>query len=95
VELCRKGLKSANVKTMMFIFIVEFGFSMMAIIIGYEAQSTPFPWGVELNIWLVLFVAFWTSCNCDLSSLGHSLNYNSLEATQAEMLGFIFDFNFI
>jgi hypothetical protein len=35
---------------MMFVFIVELGFSMMAIIVGYEAQSTPFPWSIELNI---------------------------------------------
>jgi hypothetical protein len=27
----------------MFIFIVELGFSVMAIIVGYEAQSTPSP----------------------------------------------------
>jgi hypothetical protein len=33
----------------MFIFIVKLGFPVMAIIIGYEAQSTPFPWSIELN----------------------------------------------
>jgi hypothetical protein len=33
----------------MFIFIVELGFLAMAIIINYEAQSTPFPWNIELN----------------------------------------------
>jgi len=37
-------------KMTMFVFIVELGFPMMAIIIGYEAQSTPFPWSIELNI---------------------------------------------
>jgi len=31
----------------MFVFIVELGFPMMAIIIGYEAQSIPFPWNIE------------------------------------------------
>jgi hypothetical protein len=41
VELHQKGLKSINVKTMMFVFIVELGFPMMAIIIGYEAQINP------------------------------------------------------
>jgi hypothetical protein len=43
VELRQKGLKSVNVKMTMFVFIVELGFPMMAIIIGYEAPSTPFP----------------------------------------------------
>jgi hypothetical protein len=33
----------------MFVFIVEFGFPMMAIIVGYEAPSTPFPWNIESN----------------------------------------------
>jgi hypothetical protein len=30
-------MKSVNVKMMMFVFIVELGFLVMAIIIGYEA----------------------------------------------------------
>jgi hypothetical protein len=34
---------------MMFVFIVELGFSVMAIIVGYEAQLTPLPWSIELN----------------------------------------------
>jgi predicted secreted protein len=45
----QKGLKRVNVKTTMFVFIIELGFSMMAIITGYEAQSIPFPWSIELN----------------------------------------------
>jgi hypothetical protein len=49
VELRLKGLKSVNVKMMMFIFIVELGFLVMAIIVGYEAPSTPFPWNIEPN----------------------------------------------
>jgi len=49
VELHQKGLKSVNVKTTMFVFIVELGFSMMAIIVGCEAQSIPFPWSIKLN----------------------------------------------
>jgi hypothetical protein len=28
---------------MMFGFIIKLGFSVMAIIVGYKAQSTPFP----------------------------------------------------
>jgi hypothetical protein len=32
-----------------FVFIVELGFPVMAIIIGCEAQSTPFPWSIESN----------------------------------------------
>jgi len=42
MELRQKGFKSVNVKLMMFILIVELGFSVMAITIGYEAQSTHF-----------------------------------------------------
>jgi hypothetical protein len=42
-ESRQKGLKSVNVKMMMFVFTIELGFSVMAIIVGYEAQSTPFP----------------------------------------------------
>jgi hypothetical protein len=48
-ESHQKRSKSANVKTTMFVFIVELGFPTMAIIIGCEAQSTPFPWSIELN----------------------------------------------
>jgi hypothetical protein len=33
----------------MFIFIVELEFPVMAIIVGYEAQSTLFPWSIKLN----------------------------------------------
>jgi hypothetical protein len=58
VELRQKGLKSANVKMTMFVFIVKLGFLMTTIIVGYEAQSTPFPWSVELNTWLTLFITF-------------------------------------
>jgi hypothetical protein len=49
VEPRHKGLKSVNVKMMMFVFIVKLGFSVMAIIVGYKAQSTPFPWSIEPN----------------------------------------------
>jgi hypothetical protein len=56
--LRQKGLKSVNVKMTMFIFIVELGFSVMAIIIGYEAQSTPFPWSIEPYTSLASFVKF-------------------------------------
>jgi hypothetical protein len=49
VEARQKGVKSVNVKMMMFIFIVELGFLVMAIIVGCEAQSTPFPWSIEPN----------------------------------------------
>jgi hypothetical protein len=47
VELRQKGSKNVSVKMMMFIFTIELGFLMMAIIIGYEAQSTPFPWSIK------------------------------------------------
>jgi hypothetical protein len=49
MELHQKGFKSVNVKTMMFVFILKLGFPVMAIIIGYEAQSTPFPWNIKSN----------------------------------------------
>jgi hypothetical protein len=45
----QKGLKNVNVKMTMFIFIVELGFLVMAIIVGYKAQSTPFPWSIKPN----------------------------------------------
>jgi hypothetical protein len=45
----QKGLKNVNVKMMMFVFIVELGFPVMAIIVGYEAPSTLFPWSIEPN----------------------------------------------
>ncbi len=44
-----KSLKSVNVKMTMFVFIVKLGFPVMAIIVGYEAPSTPFPWSIEPN----------------------------------------------
>ncbi len=86
MELRRKGLKSANVKTMMFVFIIELGFPVTAIIVSYETQSTPFPWSVKPNIWLAPFITFWTSSSWDLSFLSRSLNYNSFEASQTKML---------
>jgi hypothetical protein len=49
VDLRQKGLKNVNVKMTMFIFIIELGFPVMAIIIGYEAPSTPFLWSIKPN----------------------------------------------
>jgi hypothetical protein len=49
MESRQKGLKSVNVKMTMFVFIVELGFLVMAIIVGCEAQSTFFPWSIESN----------------------------------------------
>jgi hypothetical protein len=49
VEPRQKGLKNDNVKMTMFVFIVKLEFLVMAIIIGYEAPSTPFPWSIEPN----------------------------------------------
>jgi hypothetical protein len=42
----------------MFVFIIELGFPMMAIIVCYEAQSTPFPWSIEPNTSLAPFIKF-------------------------------------
>jgi len=58
MEPRQKRLKSVNAKMMMSVSIVERGFSMMAIIIGYEGQSTPFPWNTEPSTSLAPFVAF-------------------------------------
>jgi hypothetical protein len=58
VEPRHKGLKSVNAKMMMSISIVEHGFPVMAIIVGYEGRSTPFPWSIEPSTSLAPFVAF-------------------------------------
>jgi len=58
MEPHEKGLKSVNAKMMMSISIVERGFLVMAIIVGYEGQSTPFPWSTEPSTSLAPFVAF-------------------------------------
>jgi hypothetical protein len=42
VEPHQKGLKIVNVKTTMFVFIVELEFLVMAIIVGCEANQSPF-----------------------------------------------------
>jgi hypothetical protein len=44
-----KRFESVNVKMMMFVFIIKLGFLVMAIIVGYNTQSTPFPWNIEPN----------------------------------------------
>jgi hypothetical protein len=58
VEPRQKGLKSVNAKMMMSVSIIERGFPVMAIIIGYEGQSTPFPLSIEPSTSLALSVAF-------------------------------------
>jgi hypothetical protein len=58
VKSRQKGLKSVNAKMMMSISIVERGFPVMAIIVGYKGQSTPFPWSTEPSTLLTPFVAF-------------------------------------
>jgi hypothetical protein len=57
VEPRQQGLKSANAKMMMSVSIVEHGFPVMAIIVGYEARSTHFPWSIELSTSFAPFVA--------------------------------------
>jgi hypothetical protein len=49
VERRQKGFLNVNVKMTMFVFIVKLGFAVMAIIVSYEAQSTPFPWSIKPN----------------------------------------------
>jgi hypothetical protein len=56
-ELRQKGLKNVNAKMMMSVSIVERGFPVMAITVGYEAQLTPFPWNIEPSTSLAPFVA--------------------------------------
>jgi hypothetical protein len=58
MEPRQKGLKSVNAKTMMSVSIVERGFPVMAIIVGYKGRSTPFPWSTEPSTSLAPFVAF-------------------------------------
>jgi hypothetical protein len=58
VEPRQKGLKSVNAKMMMSVSIIERGFPVMAIIVGYEGQSTPFPWSTKPSTSLAPFVAF-------------------------------------
>jgi hypothetical protein len=50
VESRQKGLKSVNMKMMMFVFIIKLGFPVMAIIVSYEVQSTPFPWSIKVSV---------------------------------------------
>jgi hypothetical protein len=57
VEPRQKGLKSASAKMMMSVSIVERGFPVMAITIGYEDQLTPFPWSIKPSTSLAPFVA--------------------------------------
>jgi hypothetical protein len=57
VEPRQKDLKSANAKMMMSVSIVERGFLVMAIIVGYEARSTHFPWSIEPSTSLAPFAA--------------------------------------
>jgi hypothetical protein len=64
VEPHQKGLKNVNVKMTMFVFIIELGFLLMAMIVGGEAQSTPFPWNIEPNT-MVMFHQY----HGDVSSL--------------------------
>jgi hypothetical protein len=45
-------------EVMMSVSIVKRGFSVMAIIVGYEGQSTPFPWSTEPSTSLAPFIAF-------------------------------------
>jgi hypothetical protein len=57
VEPRQKGLKSASAKMMMSVSIVERGFLVMAIIVGYKVRSTHFPWGIEPSTSLAPFIA--------------------------------------
>jgi hypothetical protein len=49
VEPHQKGLKNVNAKMMMSISIIERESPVMAIIVGYEGQSIPFPWSIKPN----------------------------------------------
>ncbi len=57
MEPRQKGLKSASAKMMMSASIVERGFPVMAIIVGYEAQSTHFPWSIKQSTSFAPFAA--------------------------------------
>jgi hypothetical protein len=49
MEPRQKSLKSVNAKMMMSVSIVKRESPVMAIIVGYEGRSTPFPWSIESN----------------------------------------------
>jgi hypothetical protein len=57
VEPRQKDLKNASAKMMMSVSIVKCGFPVMAIIVGYEARSTHFPWSIEPSTSLAPFAA--------------------------------------
>jgi hypothetical protein len=57
MELRQKGSKSASAKMIMSVSIVEREFLVMAIIVGYEARSTHFPWSIEPSTSLAPFAA--------------------------------------
>jgi hypothetical protein len=50
--------ENVNAKMMMYVSIVEHGFPVMAIIVGYKGRSTPFPWSTEPSTSLTPFVTF-------------------------------------
>jgi hypothetical protein len=79
----------SNVKMTMFVFIVELGFLVMAIIVSYEAHGASNRIPSSHHSW------HFRLCNYDLSSLNHLLNCNSFKANQVEMLGSKFDFDYI
>jgi hypothetical protein len=85
VEPCQKGLKSVNAKMMMSISIVERGFPVMAIIVGYEGRSTPFTWSNRAEYLARTIRRILEFCNCDLFPSSCLLSCNSPEATRVEM----------
>jgi hypothetical protein len=56
MEPRQRGLKNVNVKMTMFVITVKLGFLLMAIIVGYETQSTFFPWNIKPSTQLAPFV---------------------------------------
>jgi hypothetical protein len=91
-ELRQKGLKSVNAKMMMSVSIVERGFPVMAIIVGYEAQLTPFHGALSRvpRSHHLSHPRFFTTMIYPLSQL---FSCNSPGPTQAEMLILKLDFN--
>jgi len=80
---------------MMFVFIVELGFPMMAHYRWLRGPIGSLSMQHRCKYLTCTFVTFWIFCSYDLSPLSCLLSCNSLEATQVEMLVYKFDFGFI
>jgi hypothetical protein len=89
-----KRFEECQCEDEMSVSIVKRGFPVMAIIVGYEGQSTSFPWSTKPSTrsHLLSHSKFFAIV---IYILSHLLSCNSFEAIQADMLIFKFDFDSI